>query len=297
MINRKKCFRGVVVPMVTPFLSSGAIDEKAIRRLVEHMLKAGTQGVFVLGTTGEAASIHPRDRLKVVKAAKEAIGGRAVLYAGVSGNCLKEAILAARAYQSWGADVVVSHPPFYYKPSDIDLEKYFIGLAEAIELPLMLYNIPKTTHVNIPLELVERLCHHPNIVGIKDSSNEEHRMTDLLKRFKEHKNTVVYCGCSSLMSLALKQGAAGLVPSSGNLWPEIYQSMWLAAMEEKWAEVDRQQRRSDEVGDAYQKGHTLGESLAFLKVLMEAKGLCGRMVLPPLRAVPDKEGAPCNVHF
>lgn len=296
MIKRKHDLKGVVVPMVTPFLPSGAIDQKAIKRLVDYLLNAGIQGVFVLGTTGEAASLHPNDRVKVVKMAKEAIGSRAVLYAGISGNCLKEAILAARAYQVLGADVVVAHTPYYYKPSELDLENYFIRLADEISLPLFLYNIPKTTHVNIPLELVEKLCDHPNIVGIKDSSSEAHRMVELLERLKGKKMGVVHCGCGALMGLALKHGAAGLVPSSGNLWPEIYQNMWSAAKEEMWTEVERQQRRSDEVGDLYQRGRSLGESLAFLKVLLEAKGLCGRMVLPPLRTLPVKEGTLCNVH-
>lgn len=287
MLLKRHC--GVIVPMVTPFAQDGTIDEGAVRRLVENLITGGVDGIFVLGTTGEVASISIADRLKLVLATIHAAAGRTPIYAGISGNCLQESIDAAQRYELLGVHAAVAHAPAYYPVPDGDLEKYFGSMAEKIDLPLLIYNIPKVTHLSLPLDLIERLSHHPNIEGVKDSAADGQRLIDLLRRVGRRDNFSVLCGCGTLFSEALKLGADGVVPSSANLVPELYHAMWKASLQGQWEEVDRQQKLSTSAGDRYQHGRTLGESLAALKALLSAKGVCGPTVLPPLRTLSPEE--------
>src|SRR3954462_4616001 len=114
--------QGVVVPMITPFTPAGAIDEPAVGRIVDHLIGGRVAGIFPLGTTGEAASIHVDDRRTLVAATVKAVARRAVVYAGIPSNCFRESLDAAAAYKDLGADAVVAHMPSYYPLSDTDIE-------------------------------------------------------------------------------------------------------------------------------------------------------------------------------
>lgn len=276
-------WRGVVVPMITPFTPAGAIDEAAVKRVVDHLIGGGVHGIFPLGTTGEALSIHPDDRRTMVAATVKAVAGRTMVYAGIPSNCFRESVDAAKAYQQLGAEALVAHMPSYYPLSDADIEAYFLRLADAVPLPLVLYNIPVTTHHSIALESVERLAKHPNIVAIKDSANDAHRLTDLLRRTGGRGGFPVLLGASPQYAHGLRHGGVGLIPSGAHLIPHVYVAMYDAGMKDDWAEVERLQKESDATITSYVKGRLLGEGLAVLKSLMEKRGLCGRTMLPPLR--------------
>ena len=283
--DRAGAYHGVVVPMVSPFTADGAIDERAAARIVELLVGAGHAGVFALGTTGEAMSIHPDDKRRLVAAVAEATAGRATVYAGIASNCFRESVEAAEAYRGMGVDAVVAHVPCYYPISDREVEEYFTRLADGIRLPLVLYNIPVTTHHSIALGVVERLRAHPNIVATKDSAGDAARLTELLKLTGGRDGGFpVLLGSSGLFTHGLKLGAVGIVPSGGHLAPVEYQRMYEAAMANRWDEVERLQRETDAACLSYQKGRLLGAQLAALKAQLSARGLCGPTVLPPLRA-------------
>jgi len=276
-------YRGVVVPMITPFTPAGGIDEPAVGRVVDHLIAGGVGGIFPLGTTGEAASIHDDDRCTLVAATVKAVARRATVYAGIPSNCFRESIEAADAYKQLGVDAVVAHMPSYYPLSDADIEAYFQRLADGVTLPLVLYNIPVTTHHSIALDSLDRLRQHPNIVAIKDSSGDRARLTEMLKRTGGRDGFPVLLGSSSTFTHGLKLGGVGLVPSGAHLVPDKYQAMYEAAMAGTWDDVERLQTETDAAVAPYIKGHSLSEGLAILKSLMEKKGLCGRTMLPPLR--------------
>jgi dihydrodipicolinate synthase/N-acetylneuraminate lyase len=282
-LSKDRKFCGVVVPMISPFTRDGAIDVPAAGRIAEHLVAGGVGGVFPLGTTGESASIHPTEKRKLVAATVKAVAGRATVYAGISGNCYKESVEAAAEYRDAGADALVAHPASYYPLGDGDIENYFRRLADAVPLPLVLYNIPATTHHTIAIDTVLRLRDHGNIVAIKDSANDPQRITQLLQATGGRGGFPVLLGCSVLFSHGLKAGAVGLVPSGAHLVPDLYQKMYIAAMDQRWQTVDEMQKQTDAVCLTYLKGRRLGESLAVLKALLEKKGLCGRTMLPPIQ--------------
>ena len=276
-------YRGVVVPMITPFAPGGPIDEPAIGRIVEHLVTNRVDGIFPLGTTGEAASIPPIDKRRVLEATVKAVNKRSMVYAGISSNCLHESVEAAADYQQLEVDALVAHMPSYYPLSDTEIEAYFLKLADRVPLPLVLYNIPVTTHHHISLDVVDRLRKHPNIVAIKDSANDGNRLAELLKRTGGRGGWPVLVGTSTQFTHGLKLGAVGLVPSGAHLVPDLYQQMFESAMKDQWNDVERLQHETDSACQQYLKGKSLGAGLAVLKALLEKRGLCGRTMLPPLR--------------
>jgi dihydrodipicolinate synthase/N-acetylneuraminate lyase len=281
-------YSGVVVPMVTPFTPAGDVDEPAVGRIVEHLVSNKIGGIFPLGTTGESASIAPDQKRRVVEATVRANKDRAKVYAGIAGNCFRESVDAAVAYKALGVDCVVAHMPSYYPLNDDEIEAYFLKLADRVPLPLILYNIPVTTHHHIALDVVDRLRKHPNIVAIKDSANDPARLVELLRRTGGRGGWPVLVGTSLHMTLGFKHGAVGIVPSGGHLVPDLYQAMYESAMRDDWAEVERLQRETDQACQQYLKGRTIGQGLAALKALLEKRGICGRTMLPPLLDCKDE---------
>ena len=176
----------------------------------------------------------------------------------------------------------MAHMPSYYPLNDAEIEAYFLRLADSVKLPLVLYNIPITTHHSISVDSVEKLRKHQNIVALKDSSGDRPRLTELLHRTGGRGGFPVLLGSSAIFTHGLRAGAVGLVPSGAQLVAAEYQGMFEAAMKDNWSEVERLQQVTDEMTAKYIKGRSLGQGLAVLKALMEKRGLCGRTMLPPL---------------
>lgn len=154
---------------------------------------------------------------------------------------------------------------------------------------MLLYNMPMTTGVSIPLEAVARLLGHPKLAGIKDSENNPGRHEELLRRFSGKSHFSVFIGVGALMQRGLQLGADGIVPSVGNLIPEVCHRLCAAAKKSDWKEVEHLSARMNAVAALYQKGRNLNESLSALKAAMHLRGLCAPQVLPPLRKVSEVE--------
>lgn len=181
--------------------------------------------------------------------------------------------------------------PSYYALTPAQMENYYLTLADALKVPLMLYNITITTHMSIPLDVIERLSHHPNIVGLKDSENNVPRLEEALKLFAEREDFSYFCGCAANSAVSLKNGADGIVPSVGNYLPQMYQDLYEAGINGDMAECERLQQETIEIGKINTEGLTLGESLAGLKVIMKMCGLCEEHMLPPLTELQPEVAA------
>jgi 2-dehydro-3-deoxy-D-pentonate aldolase len=281
-------YHGAVVPLVTPFTAQGTLDEAALDRLVDAQIAGGVEGIFVLGTTGEGAHVPKNFRRQMVGRTVARVKKQTVVYAGL-GDIRAADAGEANEFLLAGADVLVAHPPISEKlPADA-LFAWFQSLLNQVKGPLMLYNMPATTGVSIPLDAVEKLLGHPNLAGIKDSENHPQRHEELLKRFGGKKNFSVFIGVGTLMETGLKMGADGIVPSVGNLIPEVCHQLCAAAEKADWSAADQLSARMNAVAALYQKGRNLNESLAALKAAMHCRGLCAPQVLPPLRRVSETE--------
>ena len=273
---------GIVVPMVTPFTPTGDLDEAAARRIVDHILEADVGGVFLLGTTGEDASMSLEMRTRLVATVTEHVGGRATTYAGISHNSLASSVKAAEAYTRLGVDTLVARLPTYYALTDEEQHAYFLALLERIPGPLMLYNITSTTHMTIPIRVIEALSQHSQVVGIKDSDRDLPRLEELVRRLGGRPDFSLLCGVTAWSVRALALGADGCVPSTANLVPEACQRLYERFCQGDLAAAEACQRELDELGGILRAGQTLGQSIGSLKAAMGALGLCGPTVLPPL---------------
>lgn len=275
-------YQGVVVPMVSPFTADGRIDEPSVAKVVDYLADAGVAGIFPLGTTGESTSIPLEEKRTLIDLTVKHTAQRAMVYAGISSNCFREAVELSQCAKSAGVDAVVAHPPSYFPLSDREIETYLLKLADASALPLVLYNIPQTTKLNIPIEVVLKLSKHQNIVALKDSSPDRERIEAVLAACGGRSGFPVLLGNSSLFTVGLKAGGVGIIPSGAHLVAPEYVEVMRAALSDDWARVESLQAKVDAVCSAYLKGNTIAQGLAALKSILNERGLCTRHVLPPL---------------
>lgn len=287
-MKTKKKYSGVVIPAVTPLTEDKNLDHGAVERMFDNF-RRNNVSPFILGTTGEAASLPQVVKSDYIKLAGKLKKEGDRLYAGISSNCVTETIDLAKQSFDNGADVVVTTLPSYYPLKAAAMLRYFEELADAVAGPLMIYNIPSTTHMSLPLEVIEKLSHHPNIVGVKDSQRSKERVKKSLQRWARREDFSYFLGWAAKSAEALLRGADGLVPSTGNFLPGVYAEMFQAAAQDNKERTFRLQRLSDLAGEIYQKGRTLGESLWALKVVMKERGLCEPNVMPPVYPQPANE--------
>ena len=283
---RQKNLGGAVVPMVTPVTAAGLLDEPAAERLVDFLIAGGVSGIFVLGTTGEGAAVPRAARQRLVELTVAKAHGRTLIYAG-TGDASTEGAVFGNEFLRAGADVIVARPPVSH-PVD-QLLPWYRSLLGQLEGPLIIYNIPAMSKISIPLDVVESLLGHPKLAGIKDSENNPARLEELLRRFGGRPDFAIFVGVGALMEKGLKLGAVGIVPSVGNLIPEVCQNLCASARCGDWVAAGNHFSRMNTVAALYQKGRTLNESLSALKAAISCRGLCAPHMLPPLRPISDTE--------
>lgn len=279
-MKQSKRYDGVIVPMVTPFTDRGDVDPAAAGRIAEFLMRADTS-IFLLGTTGEASSMTVRAKIDLVQSVIQRKAGATTIYVGLSDTCLEVSCELASRFSALGADVAVAHVPSYYPLSDDDIVRYFERLADDIDMPLVLYNIPMTTGMSIPLQVIDRLSHHPNIVGLKDSERDSGRLEEAIGRWRDRKDFSFLSGCSALCVSALSLGADGIVPSAGNLAPDLFVELFHALRQGRVQHAKRCQDCADRIADLFQNGRKISQSIPVLKAIMHLRGFCSTKVLAP----------------
>jgi 4-hydroxy-tetrahydrodipicolinate synthase len=278
----------VIVPMVSPFNADHSIDEAAVAKLCEKFITAGVS-IFVLGTTGEGDSMSPGQRDTLLKLVVREVRSHAKIYAGLTGNSLSASIGDAGKYQDMGADFLVAKIPSYYPMDENQMLSYLEKLADSVKLPLFIYNIPVTTNHSIPLNIVDRLSYHPNISGLKDSERNPERLDESIRLWGKRKDFDFLIGWAAMSAYGLLRGANGIVPSSGNLCPELYVQLINCIREGNEEKAKQCQEKTDRVSALYQKGKNLSQSIPALKILMNMKGLCSEEVLLPMCTMTSQE--------
>lgn len=288
---KTKTYCGVVVPMVTPVTSEGKLDTEAVERIIQSFVK-NQVSPLLMGTTGEGNSVSQSDARLLVDTAVKAAAHHIKVYAGLTGTCISEQMAQVDAFTAAGADVIVATLPSYYALTPEQMENYYRQLADYSKLPVMLYNILATTHMTIPVDVVKRLAEHPNIVGLKDSERDLERMAELIAFSREREDFCYFCGWAAQSSHSLALGGDGIVPSTGNFTPGMFNRLYTAAVNGDKATAMRMQEITNEIAKIYQAGRTLGQSLTALKVMMQTEGLCSPDMLPPLtRLSPEEEAS------
>ncbi|WP_295772527.1 dihydrodipicolinate synthase family protein [uncultured Mucilaginibacter sp.] len=284
----QKKYKGTVVPLVTPLTARYELDEQAVERIVLNLYKNDAMP-FILGTTGESASLPATLKHAFIKATAALKQPGSEFYVGISSNCFEESVELAKSSLDAGAAAVAATLPTYYHLSEDQMKDYFVRLADAVAGPVIIYNIPATTHMSIPLELIDELSHHEFIVGTKDSERNDGRLDRSLELWSGREDFSHFLGWAAKSAYALLNGGDGLIPSTGNVAPEIYCEMTKAVIAGDTEKAYHYQHLSDTLGNVYQSGRTLGESLRALKVLMQENGLCDAHMMPPLSALHERD--------
>lgn len=232
---KSETFRGSIVPVVTPF-RNGAVDEKALASLIEWQIASGSHGISVTGTTGEPTSLTREERERVIQAAAEAVHRRVPFVPGTGTNNFEETLHYTAVAKKAGADAALVITPYYVRPSQEGLFRHFKGVADAAGIPVILYNIPGRSSINLEIDTVARLREScKNIIGIKEANHDFSHITRLLGKLG--RDFLVYSGIELLCFPVLAIGGAGYVSATGNIMPKEVASLYDLVAADKWKEA------------------------------------------------------------
>lgn len=214
--NRKPVFTGVCTALITPF-RDGKIDFEALSGLIEFQIDGGVDALLINGTTGESATLTDAEKREIISFAVSEVGGRVPVIAGTGSNDTKKAVELSKFAYDVGADACLAVTPYYNKASEVGLIKHYEAIADATEIPIILYNVPSRTGVNIPLSVYERLSEHKNIVAVKEANPSVSDFARLSARCG--KNLDLYSGNDDLILPCLSLGGNGIISVISNALP------------------------------------------------------------------------------
>jgi 4-hydroxy-tetrahydrodipicolinate synthase len=220
---------GSIVAIVTPMQEGGALDLAALDRLIEFHVANGTSGIVVVGTTGESPTVDFDEHCLLIKAAVDAARGRVPVIAGTGANSTSEAIELTRYAKEAGATSGLSVVPYYNKPTQEGLYRHFRAIAEAVDLPVILYNVPGRTAADLATDTVLRLAEVPGIAGIKDATSDMTRHIELLRRLPEGRGFALYSGNDDTALPYILLGGHGVISVTANVAPRLMADMCRAA--------------------------------------------------------------------
>ena len=219
-------FKGVFVAIVTPF-KNGKIDEEALRGLIDFQIAGGVDGIVPCGTTGESATLNHEEHDQVIRIAVDACKGKASVLAGTGSNSTQEAIELSQNAKNAGADGLLQITPYYNKPNQEGLYHHFSSIADAVDLPIVLYNVPSRTSVNMVPETVVRLAKIKNIVGTKEASGSLQAISKIIDNCG--KDFTVLSGDDPLLWPILAIGGKGVISVTANILPAKVAALCKAA--------------------------------------------------------------------
>jgi 4-hydroxy-tetrahydrodipicolinate synthase len=224
--------KGCGTALVTPFKSDLSIDEDALRTLVDFQITEGIDFLVPCGTTGESATLSDDEQRRVVEIVLQQAGGRVPVIAGAGGNNTAHIIKLAREYERLGVQGLLSVSPYYNKPMQEGLYQHFKAIAEATSLPIIVYNVPPRTNVNILPDTIVRLAEVPNIVGVKEASGDISQIADIITRVPA--DFKVLSGDDSMTLPVIALGGVGLIAVASNQTPGKMAALTRACLENDW---------------------------------------------------------------
>jgi 4-hydroxy-tetrahydrodipicolinate synthase len=274
-----KQITGSIVALVTPMLDDGRVDDAALRRLIDWHIAEGTDCIGVVGTTGESPTVSMQENRDIIRLAVEHAKGRVPIMAGTGANSTAEAIELSRYAQSVGADCTLSVVPYYNKPSQEGIYQHFKAISDAVDIPMVLYNVPGRTVADMQVETALRLAQLPNVIGLKEASGDIGRAAWLIKQAPP--GFAVYSGDDSTAVALMLLGGHGNVSVTANVAPKAMHQLCAAAMQGRVAEAVALHLRLLPLHK-----HLFTEpSPAPTKWVMAQLGLCGAAVRLPITPV------------
>ncbi len=214
--------KGIIPPVITPVNENNELMAEGLRNIIDHVISGGVHGIFVLGSTGEFYALDMKQKIRVIETAVEHTAGRVPLYIGASAITTRECCELVRISEKYGAQAVSVLTPMFVNPTEKELYDHYKEISEAADIPILLYNNPDRTGVNLSAALVEKLAGIPNIVGIKDSSGDMTLTSEYIRRTRgKGLNFKVIAGRDTMILAILAYGGAGAIAATANVLPKL----------------------------------------------------------------------------
>ena len=292
MTDNPKTLKGIIPPMITPLLNTNTLDKKSVELLVEHLIKGGVNGIFILGTTGEAQHLSFSMKKELIRTTAACVGRRVPLLVGITDASFFESLKIADMAAENHAIALVAAPPYYFTLGQPELIEYYDALADRLPLPLYLYNMPSHTKTMIEVDTVKTLSQHQNIIGLKDSSANGAYFCKLLHLFSHRPDFGLYVGPEEMMASMVLMGAHGGIPGGANVYPEVFVNIFnTAAAKDISKTLELQNRMIAISNELYHIGRFGSSYIKGIKTALSLKGLCGEALAQPFNRFlePEKE--------
>ena len=281
-------FKGLGVALITPFTANEAVDFAAVAKIVDNLIAGGVDYILVLGTTGETPTLTTDERKALIRFVRDRVAGRVKLIVGVGGNCTRDVVTTLKKWDLSGYDAILSVNPYYNKPNQEGLYQHFKAIAEASPLPIMLYNIPGRTGVNMTPETIARLAKDfDNIIGVKEASGNLEQMEQV--KALAPSNFLLVSGDDGLTVDVIKRGGVGVISVLANAYPAETKEVVELALAGNIDKADEKLKALDGIIAAlFEEGNPVG-----VKTTMGLKGVCSNTVRLPL--VPGSEALQAKI--
>lgn len=288
--NNLNQLRGIIPPMITPLIDTDTLDIKGLNNLIEHLIKGGVNGIFILGTTGEAQHLSIHLKTELIKHTCQIVNKRVPVLVGITDTSVYESIKLAEIAAEYKACAAVAAPPYYFALGQPELIEYYQLLADKCPLPLYLYNMPSHTKTMIEPSTVLELSKHNNIIGLKDSSANGVYFCKLLSLFKDKPEFGLFVGPEEMMASVALLGAHGGVSGGANVYPEIFVELYNAAANKDVNKtIDLQNKMMQVSNELYNIGRFGSSYIKGIKTALSLKGICSDFLAQPFNLFKDPE--------
>ena len=270
-------YAGTWTAIITPFTKSGALDEKALRRVIRKQIEGGVTGIVPIGTTGESPTTTPAEDRRVIEIVVKEAKGRVMVMAGTGSNSTREAVAHTKAAKEAGADACLVVAPYYNKPTPDGLKQHYAALAK-LGLPIIVYNIKGRTGINISTDTLMEMAKNPMIVGVKEASGDIEQMKEVIAR--RPKGFTVLSGDDSMTLALMRAGGDGVVSVASNIAPREVSSLVKYAAEGAW---DKAEKMQAQLADMFKKLFIESNPVP-VKYCASRMGLCGLVYRLPMCA-------------
>lgn len=281
--------KGIIPPVVTPLVNSSTLDVEGLGKLIDHIIKGGVHGIFILGTTGEATSLTYELRKELIKYTTRIVNHRIPILVGITDTSIKGSIDIAEYSAGMGVDCLVIAPPYYVPISQEEMREYLENIVPELPLPFMMYDIPSCTKMHMSLETIKK-SKELGAIGIKDSSGDISYLYSLINKFRDSPEFSIIAGTELFLPETILHGGHGAVAGGANLYPKLFVDLYNASVERDFDKIAKLRELAIMIDSTiYNVGKHKSRIIKGIKCALSEMDICDDYVALPLRKFKEEE--------
>jgi 4-hydroxy-tetrahydrodipicolinate synthase len=281
--------KGIIPPLVTPLIDNNTLDVEGLEKLIGHVLSGGVHGLFILGTTGEAASLTYDLRKEMMRRTCELVNHRVPVVVGITDTSLAGTLEIADYAEAIGIDGVVLAPPYYFPLSQEEMQAYLVNIAPRLSLPFLMYDIPGCTKIHMSIETVKK-AKELGAIGIKDSSGDITYLLNLIREFRDSPDFSIIAGTELFLPDAILNGGHGSIAGGANIFPGLFVALYDAALKRDIDEISRLRDKVMMINDTiFSIVNYDSRIIKGIKCALSVLGICSDYMALPLRKYSGDE--------